>query len=287
MRQRKPPLPDPTDPALRRWVLGISPEQMHREACAFLRGRADLVREAFAHWSLAGFPSWPEHHSDMPLSLRLRLTERVTITSPLVRLGISIIPLLPFGTLVDPGPPRPAPGIRTPSELAAHQIIAAFQRTLIHEWWKPPTHDALLLAEHHTLYAALRSWRPANRRLWHALYTRAGSHREIRIPGHSYPLPRLNALTRESKAPPSRVAVDLLAHKHGINRTVLNAQLHSLRLEARIAIAWAGYAQWLADRPSARAELDRVLSTFTRDRSHPNPVPPGAPAVENPVRHIA
>lgn len=233
-RPRKAALPDPTDPALRRWVIGLTPERMYREVCARLRGRTDLEREAFAVWAFAGFPGWPEGQAEVPLSLRLRLAERLTITSPLVSLGYSRIPLLPFGTLVN-------------------------------EWWQPVHRAGDLLAEYERLHLALRRFRPAQGRLWSFLERRAGTDRCVRLAEILYPLPSPTSCTRDPAPEPARAAETLLSNRHATNARQIHTGLARAREEREIMKAWQQHGQWLLHHPTAGAELEAVLTVCTRD----------------------
>jgi len=269
MGPRKPPVADPTDPIFRRWVIDLPPEKMHREVCARLRGRPDLEREAFGHWDFAGFPGWADDHPEMPLALRLRLAERLTITSPTIRAGFSVIPLLPFRTLVDPGPARPVPGIPTPQQVATQAIIAAFQRRLITEWWKPLPRHAGLLREYENLRATFAPRRSKGRSLWAAIGLTRRAPRTILVNGITYPVPRAEVRGGNPNPEPSELAVLFLVARHGGNDKEKRLRLKHARLERHIAEAWAGYTTWLADLARARAELDQVLSTVTREITAP------------------
>ncbi len=268
-RPRKVGLPDPMAVDLRRWVVGLPVERMHREVCAFLRGRADLVREAFAAWTLVGEPGWPEGASDMPLALRLRLAERMAIAVPVASVGRLAIRLLPFGSLVDPGPPRPVGGIETPGQLARRAVVEEFQRRLIREWWKVDRRERELLAEYEAVHGHLRRFHPEDRRLWAFLERGAGRGRVVRISGISCPLPSPESCRREPKPEPARAAYILLARRHRTEPRAVDGRLSRARLERRIVGAWSEYGDWLRDHPGARAEIDQVLPQVTREIAGP------------------
>ena len=269
-RPRSPRLPDPGDPNLRAWVIGLDLPAMHREVCAFLRTRGFLTLEALADWTYAGFPGWPAGQSEMPPSLRLRLAERLTITVPLVPLGSSIVPLLPFGALVNSPPLPAAPTTGSPDQLRTLAVLGAFQARLAAAWWEPRSPHAALVTEHKQLRAALVKLQPADRRLWRVLFPGPPGEAQHRIAGRSYPRPPKRIIRQNPRPAPSRAAAILMAGRLGLHAREVEARRARATREARIASAWSHYAEWLIRNPAARAQLDQLLPSMTRGATSPS-----------------
>ena len=264
-RPRSPGLADPRDPKLRAWVLGLEGPIMHRETCARLRPRGFITVAALAEWTFAGFPGWPANQSEMPLSIRLRLAERLSMTSPLVRVGRCLVPLLPPGALVNSPRLPAAPTMDTPEQRRTRDVLSAFQGTLIQEWWRPLEWAAQLLAEYEDLQRTFRCHRSRARSLWQALGIPQLFSREVLINGTSYRVPPREVRRADPRPKPSVLAILFLMVKQESDRRTLRRRLARARVERGIEEAWEQYRAWLEGHPTAQGELDVVLSPMTRE----------------------
>lgn len=286
MRPRKARLPDPAAPELRAWVIPLGPAGMHREVCAFLRTRGFLTVAALATWSQAGYPGWRSDQSEMPLRLRLRLAERLTITSPLVRLGWCLVSLLPLGALVTSSPRPGAQGIDSRDQLMRRALLASFERALVHEWWRPASSDIELLTEYERLRETIAARATRYRTVWQRLGVSDDSRGPLLVHGKRYKLPAPEVRRRHPNPKPSEAAVMLLqAGGHGNERSIRH-RLSRARRAREVRAAWDRYHDWLRVTPRAQGELDEVLPSMTRALTRHaaglSSPPPQAPAGPSP-----
>lgn len=283
-RPRRPRLPDPGDPKLRAWVIGRDPPAMHREVCARLRTRGFIEREAITQWTWAGFPGWPADQSEMPPTLRLRLAERLTIESPQCPLGWRLVPLLPPGALVDSPPVPTAPTIDTLDQLRTRDLLSAFQRALVREWWRPLDSDADFLTEYERLREISAARRTPTRTVWQRLGVPDDSRGLLFLEEKRYRLPTLEVRCRNPKPEPAEAAALILeANGHGNERSI-RRRLTLARTARKVRAAWIGYQDWLCTNPRAWAELEQVLPSMTRDVASPSASLSSPPAPERPAR---
>jgi len=264
-RPRKPGLPDPRDPKLRAWVLGLEGPIMHRETCARLRPRGFITVAALAEWTFAGFPGWPANQSEMPLSIRLRLAERLSMTSPLVRVGRCLVPLLPPGALVNSPRLPAAPTMDTPEQRRTRDVLSAFQRALVHEWWQTHDADKDLLTRYERLREIFAARGTRSPTLWRRLGLGHDKGSVLLIEGKRYSVPSLEARRGNPNPEPGEAAhLFLEADGHGNERSI-RRRLTLARISRKVGAAWDVYRDWLCANPWASAELEQVLPSMTRD----------------------
>ncbi len=264
MRRRRPSLPEPSDPGFYRWMLGQPAAVIHREVCGCLRARAFLMAPALTEWTDAGSPGAGGAGGGLPLDLAFRLAHRLSGAAPLVRQGFLRFPLLPFPRLADPDRAWGVPSVESEAGLERRRVIAAFQRTLLREWWEPWPADLGLLKEYDELRAGLGEFRRLERSLWLRLGLSAGAEGSVQVAGRSYPLPRKTRYARDLRAPRRRVAALLLAQREGTSRTRLEARLQRARVARPCDQAWTDYVAWVMLDAQALAELHELLLGFPR-----------------------
>jgi len=283
-RPRSPRLPDPGDPKLRAWVIDLDPPAMHREVCARLRTRGFITLAALAEWTYAAFPGWPAAHSEMPPSLRLHLAERLTITSPSVPLGRCLVPLLPFGALVNSPPVPAAPTIDTPDQLRTRDVLSAFQRALVHEWWRTHYPDNDLLTEYERLRENFAARRTRSRTVWQHLGLSNDSRGPLLIQEKRYRLPAPQVRRRNPNPEPAEaVHLFLEANGHGNERSI-RRRLTLARTARKVRAAWDRYHDWLRTTAGTWAELDQLLPSMTRGVASHSASLSSPPPQERPAR---
>jgi hypothetical protein len=250
---------------LRRWVIGLDPENMHQEILQRLGARWTVVRDAFLYRDSAADPN-----STFP-SLT-QFLERITIDDRRIELNgyhLSLLALLQADRLIwrrqDPTDPRVFyigdPGIWADSdsiELTGENFVKRFYR----EWVLGiPQHEQSFLTEYEQLLGALQQLRTAHpqppRR--DVLYSLLARQSTVKIAGQLYRVPT-NWRDKLSGTPaPGEVARLLLSQRWHRGARSVKELLVRLRAESPIAAAWTAYGEWLGQEPTKLGDLYLVI----------------------------
>lgn len=259
MKRARLKLPDPDDLAYRRWVIGLEPPEMHREVLARLRGRRVLVGEAVRLWlDRNGCPAGDPFEVIPPGHLPLML-QRLTITTPFFSGGMGLLPLLPFGSLVERVPQAAAPHVPSARQSDMRAVIDEFQRRLLARCFTPLFSDALRLAEYEWLLRTLQGMREPRVPFRRTLQRRLRHGLTLSLNGRRYALPRGWGERCSATSPPEEVTRLLLAFRWACDAQAVKECVARWRKEWRVARAWDAWWQWLQAHPERLAEMASLL----------------------------
>ncbi len=272
---------DPSDLALRSWIRGLSPEQIHREVRERLADREALVIAALRRWP----PDWP-----LTFDAFLACLERITIDLfPITGEGEGC-PALPFGALGQPGvqerlsledeeallveaclnalPPWPEE-----TKARIRPVIRRIQRRFLDSACTPLPRQLERLDEYETVLKLLQSLRRPRepfRRTFKLLLLNRG--RSLMLGARNYQVPDEWERRLSRRAPPHEIARLLLSDRWGKDMQAVKELVAAMKKERAIGQAWNPYRKWLLLDPRRGAALLAIVKTFRTGASVPPPV---------------
>jgi hypothetical protein len=256
-RPKYPPwAPDPAHPDLRRWVISLTPHQMHIEVLDRLKIRNPLVTRFLIAWPGAfeevfGFAL---NKKKAVFPTLLSFLERITINEPFVEHDGQQFPMLSTS-----GPQEIPPG-GTSAELIelverhpySIQNIRARFKTLFLTWlFSPRPDEDKSLGEYQELRKAVKDLGTRNRPRHHVINEIFSRGPSVTLGNRTYPVPPRWRTGISSKLPPAEIARLLLSVKWKLDPQAVK----ELLAQAPIMVTWTAYKQWLDEDPARWQEL--------------------------------
>src|SRR5713101_296217 len=262
--------PDPAHPHFRRWVVDLTPQEMHAEILNRLKVRAPLITRILIAWPGAfeeefGFPLPKKKKPVFPTFFSF--LERITITDPLVEQDDQQFPMLSTS-----GPRAIAPE-ETSEELidleerhlySIRNIRLRFHQEFLTWLFMPSPHADKSLAEYQELRQAITALGSRNRRRYQVINELVLQAPTVTLGGHPYAVPRKWKRDISSRQPPAEIARLFLWEKSKLDPQAIKELLAQKTKQAPITVAWTAYAQWLQGDPSRREDIKLAI--------HPNPM---------------